>query len=369
MRNFGWVLLVAGVLTATASACLWDHETLKQERSKFPTVLELITGRFPRHTPEFHRWRIQQRTARLKKDQTNDILLDDIAVSYEKLGEHQKAIQIAESQLKRNPQRYESLANLGTFHLHAGHFAIGLEKIKSAIAINPDAHFGREVYQARLVEYIQARKNSRPLRAYINGKGYAPNLVGAEDEFVHFYQLAGATDQQQQSAALKGVLGMMRFGNYDSEVLLEVLGNLLSSNYDRSDDLAARAFLQASYVSKPGPIRDAYRSLAIEADMPREEDQHDALKVTEPQFKKELREAKEWYEAFAKRERECLSSGRDPEQLFKEEVEMAPTLATAEVSKSWINTKSLLALGTSIAALILAGLLLRRMLKPPASAT
>jgi len=43
-------------LPAAAVACLWDYDTLKQERARFPSTLELITGKFLRHSPEFYEW-------------------------------------------------------------------------------------------------------------------------------------------------------------------------------------------------------------------------------------------------------------------------------------------------------------------------
>jgi hypothetical protein len=42
-RRFLAVLLVL-LATPSVWACLWDYDTLKQERSRFPSTLELITG-------------------------------------------------------------------------------------------------------------------------------------------------------------------------------------------------------------------------------------------------------------------------------------------------------------------------------------
>jgi len=39
-------------LTTTAWACLWDSDTLQMERLRFPGVLEIITGKFVRHSQE-----------------------------------------------------------------------------------------------------------------------------------------------------------------------------------------------------------------------------------------------------------------------------------------------------------------------------
>ena len=61
------------------------------------------------------------------------------------------------------PGRYETAANLGTFYFHAGKLAEGLPHIDRALAINPDAHFGRERVQKRLVEYVVARNKAGAL--------------------------------------------------------------------------------------------------------------------------------------------------------------------------------------------------------------
>ena len=59
-----WVIgLLLLALTAPAAACLWDADTLPMERTLFPSVLELITGKFLRHSPEFYRWRVRDRTS------------------------------------------------------------------------------------------------------------------------------------------------------------------------------------------------------------------------------------------------------------------------------------------------------------------
>ena len=64
------------------------------ERRQFPDLLELITGKFLRHTPEFYYWRVQDRLAKLKKAPSNEKLYDDLAVAYSKLGQNQKAIDL-----------------------------------------------------------------------------------------------------------------------------------------------------------------------------------------------------------------------------------------------------------------------------------
>ena len=69
------------------SACLWDHDTLRQERQRFPDTLELITGKILRHSPEFYEWRIKDRLYKLEADPMNLAYYDDLAVAYEKTGD------------------------------------------------------------------------------------------------------------------------------------------------------------------------------------------------------------------------------------------------------------------------------------------
>ena len=46
--------LVAVLVPSVAAACPWDYDTIKRERTRFPGTLELITGKFLRHSPEFY---------------------------------------------------------------------------------------------------------------------------------------------------------------------------------------------------------------------------------------------------------------------------------------------------------------------------
>jgi hypothetical protein len=49
------------LLAGTALACLWDSDTSQMERLRFPGVLEIITGKFVRHSRAYYEWRIGDR--------------------------------------------------------------------------------------------------------------------------------------------------------------------------------------------------------------------------------------------------------------------------------------------------------------------
>jgi tetratricopeptide (TPR) repeat protein len=251
------ILLLIVLMPAPLAACLWDSDTLEEERRQFPTVLELITGKFLRHSPAFYDWRIADRKRRIEKEPDNVALYDDLAVAYEKSGQTELATETILKKEEISPGLYETYANLGTFYIHAGRLDEGLKEIEKAIELNPDAHFGREVYQKLLVEYVLANTTDGELQLPMfpdsNGDGsyaYGFGFYVMESKR-HGAKWTDDEYREEGEKATNGILGMMRFGNYDSPVLLEALSDLLMMRSDQAQakQLAARALLQASYVS------------------------------------------------------------------------------------------------------------------------
>ncbi len=338
------VILVV-LFPAPLVACLWDSDTLEEERRQFPSVLELITGKFLRHSPAFYEWLIEDRKKRLGQEPENVDLYDDLAVAYEKTGQTDLAIETILKKEKISPGLYETYANLGTFYIHAGRLKEGLKEIDKAIEINPDAHFGREVYQKLLVEYVLTKKRAHILNLPMNDEydgrpfGFAVHVMLKNREEGADWPSPDSTKEAQ--AATKGVLGMMRFGNFDSPVLLEALASLLLNEYDQtqSKQLAARALLQASYVSEEPNQKAAYRTIAEQAlsmqTRPGTIDQI-SLDEVENQFLAELAEAKTWYERLAEQEERWMEAGLNPEEefnkIYKEDVRVSsqPALLPGE---------------------------------------
>jgi tetratricopeptide (TPR) repeat protein len=338
------------LVPSVVMACLWDHDTIKMERSRFPSTLELITGKFLRHTPELYQWRIQNRLNRLESDPTNAALLDDLAVAYDKTGQHDKAIETALRTERHHPGRYETAANLGTFYIHAGKLSDGIPHIDRALKINPDAHFGREKYQKLLVEYVLYRRQDRPLtlplaEVTVDSETTleSPSAGDAtiRDTFAAFVQMnrGELLNPNERAAAVKGILGMMRFGKHDSPVLLEALGTLLVHRYRPTADaklLAARAFLKASYEVSDEPARVAYRAMAssamqLQTSGPGREDQV-SLEEVEADFQRELGEARAWYTELRDRELSWIREGQNPEAEFDRLYDADPEVSGMEVS-------------------------------------
>lgn len=218
------------------------------ERKTWPETAALIAGKFLRHGDAFYEWRVEDRRARLVDEPDALPLMDDLGVALDKLGRHHEAIAVATTALEIDPNRYETHANLGTFHVHAGELEVGLRHIERSLAINPDAHFGRERYQKLLVEHLLCRAAD-----------------GAEcSDFAYFVtrQPDVGDEFAELERAQAGVEGMMRFGDHTSPVLLEALGSLLTrQTYEgrgyRPGRLAALAYARAMMGTHDETAKDA----------------------------------------------------------------------------------------------------------------
>ena len=338
-------------------ACMWDYDTLAMERQDFPDTLELITGKFLRHSPAFYEWRIQDREARLLNEADNLALYDDLAVAYDKTGDSEKAIEVMLKKEALSPGLYETYANLGTFYIHSGRLEEGVVMIEKAIEINPDAHFGREVYQQHLVNYVMPKRGgdgeiNYPLGGEQNimgATGFSTYLalklhpVKDSDEMKYGPQwLTG----EERNHALKGVLGMMRFGNYDSPVLLEALGDILS--IDSMSLLAARAYLKASYEVEDAKVKEAYREKAQGA--VRQQDGA-YIETLEPVFLEELAEAKEWYAQVEQDEARWIAEGKNLDATFSAKYYDEP-LMSGEIEKSPNFFGSLIIIGLVLMVIV-----------------
>ena len=367
-------LLIVGLVVATIPspviACLWDSETLEQERQRFPETLELITGMFLRHSPEFYAWRLRDRISKRRRDPNDDRLLDDIAVSLDKLGRHKEAIELARQQMQRNPERYETLANLGTFLIHDGQWKEGLQLIEQAIEVNPNAHFGRERYQRFLVMYLIKLfpdGNVRfPLAKHDGGIKF-PDFVAQQLAAQPLSDLEiPKLSKEQRIAATQGVLGMMRFSKHDHPILLEVLGQLLTETYQPNQDakrLAARCYIALADSSNEESLRRKYMELGTRALQLQTTGQSTTiqLKIEEiaKTFRKEQEQANRWFDDLAEKEASWIASGEDVEANYRQEFREPPTSKPISnrrrggllLGMDWPTAKTIV--GITLAAIVL----------------
>ncbi|MES2921712.1 MAG: tetratricopeptide repeat protein [Verrucomicrobiota bacterium] len=234
------------LLLPRASACLWDGDTIAMENARFPKVIEIITGNFPRHSREFHQWRVAETRKQLETDPKAMPLYDDLAVSQHKLGDHPAAFATMKSKENLQPGIYETYSNMGTFLIYTGELPKALDFINKALSINPHAHFGREKYQKWLVQWVIAGKpvmSERPgpdEKHDFRSSGYSAFVLSKTPRKIMTAPL--------REEAIKGVLGMMRFADFDNPILQEALGDLLCTgkSEENATHLASLAYLHAS---------------------------------------------------------------------------------------------------------------------------
>ncbi len=370
------VLLIAMtfILPSFAMACYWDYDTLMQERSRFPIALELITGKFPRHTKEFYEWRVKDRQKKIAATGPTPELLDDLAVAFDKIGDHDQAIKTMELAEQKFPGRYETASNLGTFYFLGNRLEAAIPQIERALQINPDAHFGREKYQLLLGKYVLSKqedgKTILPLAQFDKDGGIH------QDGFRYFIVKDLPYEEQSQEAqrAAKGVLGMMRFANYESPILLEALADLLAEKVqiNGNQQLAARAFLQAAYVTADQPELSAkyrVRATHVLQQQMGGSGQNGQMQLSdlEPLFQKELADAKDWYKTLASDEQGWLATSPDPDAAYSVKYASDPEVPDL-VPRVWFRNpieRAILLLAVVVTAgLFLATFILVRFLRP-----
>lgn len=236
------VIYLVFLICSNSFACIWDRDTFAMEKQTFPSAYELITGNFVRHSKEYYQWRILKLQPLVNSGSIDGSVYDDLATAYSKLDQDKKAIELMLLKDKISDKKYETFANLGTFYIHDGQYEEGLKYIDKAIKINPDAHFGREVYQKYLVEYvIQIKKGKKYEQGF-----YQFLLENYKKKYPKNKEIFKLPDLEIKKA-VKGILGMMRFGNYDSPVLLKALGDLLI-NEDHNVKLSSSRLAVMAYT-------------------------------------------------------------------------------------------------------------------------
>lgn len=228
-----FLLLLLTTVLAPAQACLNDRDSrLSVALKRFPGLAEVLTGRFERNPPLFY----EMRVARVEKElaaKPNDLnLYDDIAVALDRLHKDDDAIRWMEKKRvvleKILPEKsatfpqakepwYSYHANLGTFLAHRwlsahhendlGEMKRARDHIARAIALKPDAHFGREPVQLVVMEWLlDGRKES--LASYLQPNSSDTNdaieglaglvVLGAAWESVDIFDAIGALAKQRR---------------------------------------------------------------------------------------------------------------------------------------------------------------------------
>lgn len=343
-------LLLALALPGPARAGLWDRDAAALTRSRMPSALEILTGKFLRHTDEYYRWRVADREARLRERPGDAALADDLAVALGRLGEADRAIGVAQETLRANPERFETAATLGTLLIQAGRVEEGLAQLDRAAALQPDAPLGRERAERALAEY--ARESAR--------------TDGRLDRFAEFISSRLGRSESLEAAAerdslVRGLLSVLCTAGHEDAAALQALGSLLAWA-DAGDDarrVAARAFLRASRRVADASVGMRLRGRAAEALGLAGRPLDTALAPLEAEMSAEQADADAWVARLHSDERNWLAEGRDPDLEFDaryaaQPLDDRPPLLMPPREPTWVGT--LMGLGVAlVSALVMAG--------------
>lgn len=226
MKPLRIALLALALVTVAppALACLWDRDTLAAELDGIPDVSRIAVGRFERNPPLYYELRLRRAMDHLGEHPEDLDAFDDAAVALDRLGRPSEAIELMERKLKLLDSvvtgdgpvdhRYRTLANLGTFHAHRWikrggdrtdltDLERGRELVARAIEENPDAHFGRERYQLRILEFL--------LEPVVwDNRSELPNVLGLKHRMA--MEDSDYLEEQGMPDAVEGLSGLVTMG-------------------------------------------------------------------------------------------------------------------------------------------------------------
>ena len=213
------LLLGLAIVVATArhsDACLWDYDTLKEESLGQADVAAVVTGDLKKHSSAFYEAKSTYTRAIIDKGDAPKDRYDDLAVALAKSGTLDDAIKVLDDKEKLFPGEYTTQANLGTFFAMKGDIKLALHYLKKAIAINPDAHFGREKYQIQLLGYLEKLAGDATLASKENFLGIDAGKDGFAGNTSVIINMSGRGAKQGRKAPsqpVAAIVGLMQFGD------------------------------------------------------------------------------------------------------------------------------------------------------------
>ena len=148
-------------------ACIWDSDTLLNERLHNPQLAQVILGGPP---PPPDRGRLLKRIDSLKgnRRENDPAWWNDLAGAYLRLAEAKIAAELLEPVVQRFPNDYGIHANLGTAYHLLARYKDAEREIARDLEINPDAHFGLEKYHLALLQYLSRDSKYKLRHVYVD---------------------------------------------------------------------------------------------------------------------------------------------------------------------------------------------------------
>lgn len=218
-RSFRLLVLAILLIQTQAVACIWDSDTLSQERRAHPKLAEAILSSpsSPTDLPAIKK-RIEGLLA--NRQENEPAWWNELAGAHLRLGNATEAARILEPLLGRFGTNYGIRANLGTAYHLLGRYQDAERLISLNVLADPNAHFGLEKYHLALLQYLSRDSNYQRFHVYVDEftdaflsggimafpspRSFEPNISAATTAALRIElmnQLAGlrGTDRQSES--------------------------------------------------------------------------------------------------------------------------------------------------------------------------
>jgi tetratricopeptide (TPR) repeat protein len=231
----------------TARACIWDAETLFQEKIRSHDLAKTILDNPP--APE-NPQELQDRVKTLEanRDENNPDWWNNLAGAYIRLGQPEMAVKLLGPVISKFPNNYGIHANLGTAYHLLGRYTEAEKEIARDLEINPDGHFGLEKYHLALLQYLVRDADYQKQHVYI-------------DEFSHAFQrpyrLSFTKPDGKLDLSNSNALPMARINELTRQIANELPGEKTNSwEWNEIRDLKNEGYVPPPYRFKWDLARD-----------------------------------------------------------------------------------------------------------------
>ena len=178
-RAVAAILVVCLGFEHEAIACIWDADSLEDEKKARPTLAQAILDpKSPTVDPASLEARIEALRAAPRESEVT--WFNDLGGALLRLGRPAEALPILEDAVVRFPDEYGVHANLGTAYHLAGRFKDAEREIGRGLQINAEGHDGLEKYHLALLQYLIKSDAYRASHVYVDefSERYRPFAFG-----------------------------------------------------------------------------------------------------------------------------------------------------------------------------------------------
>lgn len=214
----------------TATACIWDADSLSHEKSRSHDLAQTILGA-PEVPEDTNKLQTRIKDLQTNRQENDANWWNNLAGAWLRLNQPQKAVDLLEPVAGKFPSDYGIHANLGTAYHLLGRYQDAEKEIARDLEINPSAHFGLEKYHLALLQYLVRDKKYQSRHVYVDEftAGFLESYAGGRFEPSDRYELEfqfEAQDYSNNTAKAEFNYAALLKTNTDRYYISQMLGTL-----------------------------------------------------------------------------------------------------------------------------------------------